>query len=254
MQQSINNNISNEDKWFEVFFSKYLSKAWTYLKNNSYYVMIINQKHKSEKYVNKMINYIYKQFSNSYYYGVISYANENKKNPQPIFIWKKSSSSIPEELYNPTIIIKSINYHNKSFNVIRDDMLIGGSKQRAIIPLLQSLSQSHNYNIYGYAGPVYGFGQIALAYGCYLMRKVCYIFVEQRKELHHLTRRAKSYGAIIIEVPNKLNTNNTPLHEVQAYANNYFDTKFNNLNNTKIAYMMPFGLETDEFIKSYIFL
>jgi len=264
--QSVSDNTRQERQWMDLFFSKYLSKAWSYLKPDKYFVININQKHKSEHYIKWMIDHMYKHHLDSHYFGVISYCNLDKRNPQPIFIWKKSTTRIPTELYNPKIIIKPIRFANKHFNIIRDDFLIGGSKQRALIPLLEKLIKTHNYQIFGYAGPVFGFGQIALAYGCKLLRRQCYIFVEKRRNLHNLTARAKSLGATIIEVPNKLGTNNTPLHDVEKYSQKYFQQHFNTTVNSdseyddqldnklakESAYMIPFGMESSDFIKFYV--
>lgn len=86
--QSVNLNTSSEENWFNLFFKKYLSNAWSHLKNNCYMAININQKNKEENYIKWMINYI-NSFNDSIYNGVISYVGETSNKPQPIFIWMK---------------------------------------------------------------------------------------------------------------------------------------------------------------------
>ena len=72
------------------------------------------------------------------------------RNPQPIWIWKKTAT-IPKTIknintlnYNPELIIKPVYIDDPSLgsqiqiqiNVVRDDYLEAGSKQRAMIPFL----------------------------------------------------------------------------------------------------------------------
>jgi len=233
---------NNHLTWFNLFLKKYLSNAWNHLNNDRFMVIIINQKHGQENYVELMINYMYEEFKTCYYFGVIGYSNKTISNPQPCFVWKKSLS-IPRELYNPLTVIKEFEHDNKKMYVIADDLLIGGTKQRAAIPFLNDLI--NKYNEFIYAGPVYGFGQIALSYACYLYRCKCTLFVEKRDKLYQLTERAKSYGAKVMEVTSSKSVNYTPLLEVQNAAKEY-------VKNTDKSYLIPFGFESDEFINYYV--
>jgi hypothetical protein len=157
-------------------------------------------------------------------------------------IWKKSNK-VPEELYNPIPIIKPIKYKSKIFNVIRDDLLIGGSKQRAIVPLLEKYKDKDEF---GYAGPVFGYAQIALAYACKLLRKQAIVFVEYSHNLHPFTKYAQDLGAKIIKVnPKKRRAKNTPLKEVQEYAEEYSLDKPDML-------LLPFGLDSIEFNRLFV--
>ena len=70
-------------------------------------VLIINQL-PNEQYIQKMLNYIYNNINDLHYLGVIGYSDSQLKNPQPMWIWKKSND-IPEELYNPPIKITNHN-------------------------------------------------------------------------------------------------------------------------------------------------
>jgi hypothetical protein len=86
--QSVNSATSNEENWFNLFFKKYLNNAWYYLKKKCFMAININQKHKGEKYIEWMINYV-NSFDDSEYQGIISYIGETSNKPQPIFIWIK---------------------------------------------------------------------------------------------------------------------------------------------------------------------
>lgn len=190
-------SYSNEKSWFDNFLKVAIEKSWNALMKDGYLVLVINQRNKMENYVEWMIDYIYNTFNDSHYYGVISYAKEDMKNPQPMFIWKKSVK-VPNELYNPPVIIKSVEYENKTFNIFRDDYLIGGTKQRAVIPYIEQSNKKE----FVYAGPIYGYAQIALSYGVKLTRRKGTLFVEKTEHLYPFTKYAYSFGNTeIIQVP-----------------------------------------------------
>jgi hypothetical protein len=91
--------------------------------------------------------------------------------------------------------IEKINAYNKTFNIIRDDLLIGGSKQRFILEYLDKIKE---HNIF-YRGPVNGYAQIAIAYGCFLLGKQCHIIINRQydNKLYKLTFLAKIFNAEI---------------------------------------------------------
>ncbi|RYZ79617.1 MAG: hypothetical protein EOP06_26860, partial [Proteobacteria bacterium] len=62
--------------------------------------------------------------------------------------------------------------------VVRDDLLIGGTKQRAIIPFITELRQQ-GYDNFFYASPFCGFAQIALATAVQLLGVECTIYCEK---------------------------------------------------------------------------
>ena len=224
-----------EKEWTDKFFKISLKKSYTCLKTGGYMCININQKDKKETYIQEMLDYMY-TFNDMFFYGVIGYSNKEIKNPQPIWIWKKNIS-IPNELYNPDIIITDIQYDNKKFNIIREDYLIGGSKQRGIVPLIEN----SNKNIFIYGGPIYGYAQIALAYSSYLNHKKAVVFVEKRNDLFPLTSYAKSYGAIIEEVPQP-----AYLDKILLYAENYYNE------DKKNRFLVKFGANDETFIKYMI--
>lgn len=71
------------------------------------------------------------------------------------------------------INIEPITVHDRTFLVVRDDLVIGGSKSRALQPLLRNHPDTMEYV---YAGPTTGHAQIALALNCAQQNKRARIF------------------------------------------------------------------------------
>jgi hypothetical protein len=177
----------------------------------------------------------------AHYYGMIGYGvRRPRTNPGLIMIWKQAAR-VPPELYTPPVRVIDEKYKGKTFHIVREDFLIGGSKQRVVIPLLESRAFKRIKDV-GYAGPVYGYAQIALAYGCRLLGKQAHVFVE-RRALHPFTAFAQYLGAEIHEV-SMPGVRNTPLKKVQAYAAKYAEEN-------KVT-MLPFGLQDAMYEKMYV--
>ena len=104
---------------------------------------------------------------------------------------------------SPPAVIEKILHKNKTFFVVRDDLLPGGSKQRACAPFLEDLVKK-GFDQFYYASPFAGFAQVALAYTCQQLGLKCVLYCEkdQTKESpnakHEFTQLAESYGAKII--------------------------------------------------------
>lgn len=120
------------------------------------------------------------------------------------------------------------------FAVVRDDLLDGGTKRRAIYPLLIGADE------FVYASPAQGFAQLALAYACRDMKKQAVIFVAKRDKLHPLTAEAKSIGAKIHQVPMGFLSHVTS--QAKLYCQPAFDVEVTRK-------LMPFGLDCPEFIE-----
>jgi hypothetical protein len=116
------------------------------------------------------------------------------------------------------------------FLVLRDDLLAGGTKRRAI----HALFDSHDEFVY--PSPVFGYAQLALAYAAREAGKKATVFCAKRKERHPRTREAEEAGAQIIEVPNGY------LNVVKARAREYCAIHE--------ACLLPFGLDTPAFINA----
>lgn len=86
----------NEREWFNNFLKVAIKKVWRYLEDGGIMCLNINQKSKGENYIRWMLEEV-NSYDNSNYLGVISYANEDIRNPQPIWIWKKHTFRIETE-------------------------------------------------------------------------------------------------------------------------------------------------------------
>ena len=209
---------NNENEWFDNFMIPMINKTYAKLNYGGHMVLVINQL-RGENYIDKMLSYIYEEIPELYYLGVISYADTNISNPQPMWIWK-NCKKVPIELYNPPIVISehtaSINQRNINYKVFRDDYLIGGTKQRALIPLIEKINKEK----YIYAGPAQGYAQIALAYTCKIMHKKAVLFLPKpmgNSKRTALTNYAMSFGSVELhEIPADLKT-------LQKHASDYAD-------------------------------
>ena len=86
------------------------------------------------------------------------------------------------------------NYNN--ITVLRDDLLVGGTKSTFVDKLLKD-----QYDYYVQATPAYGGFQIALAGVCKQLGKKCVIFVAKRENPHKNSLHAKKLGATVYQVP-----------------------------------------------------
>lgn len=79
---------------------------------------------------------------------------------------------------SPPIQVTKITTDRGQVAVIRDDLLKGGTKQRAAIPFLKELKQQGIEECV-YASPPFGYAQIALAHSCAAIGMRCTIFAER---------------------------------------------------------------------------
>jgi hypothetical protein len=195
---------SNEEEWFNNFLAILITKTCAQLNMGGHLVLVINQM-PGEHYIQRMIDYVY-EMGDMHYLGIISYSNKALRNPQPMFIWEKSKT-VPVDLYNPKMVItqhvvQSTDKKEIKFSVFRDDLLRGGTKQRALVPLLNSVKKQK----FIYASPQQGFAQIALAYAAKLTHKTAVVFLMKPRiphYRHNATKLALSHGNIkLCEIPN----------------------------------------------------
>lgn len=181
---------TSEEEWFKTFLIPLINKTYNKLNYGGHMILIINQL-RNDKYIYDMLKYIYDKIRDLYYLGVISYADISVKNPQPMWIWRKCKI-VPVELYNPPVVVTQHVINNIKYNVFRDDYLIGGTKQRALIQFIQKT----NKDKYVYAGPSHGYAQIALAFACKIMHKKAVIFINKLEKRTELTEYALSFGSV----------------------------------------------------------
>ena len=118
----------------------------------------------------------------------------------------------------PTPIVKE----HERIQVVRDDLIEGGTKRRAFYTYIKS----KDYEEFVYASPRQGYAQLSLAYACRdLGRKATVTIPEGQR--YWLTHKSEELGANIIEVPKGFLTN------IQAKAKKYC------LDNG--AHLIPFG-------------
>ena len=107
--------------------------------------------------------------------------------------------------------------------VVRDDLLDGGTKRRAFTMYIASLP---NIEEFVYASPRQGYAQLSLAYACRDLGRKCTVTVPKGKH-YWLTDEAIKLGCNIIEVPMGFLTN------IQAKARYYCEENE--------AHLIPFG-------------
>lgn len=82
----------------------------------------------------------------------------------------KKSPTVPIELWSPPSLIKEIHVDKKKYNVIRDDIIPGGSKTRSGLPFMRETLNDFIKEVHFVSAPN-GYGQVALAYVLYLLKK-----------------------------------------------------------------------------------
>lgn len=120
-----------------------------------------------------------------------------------------------------------IQEHNGIF-VVRDDLISGGTKARALPVLLSGADE------FVYASPVYGYAQIALAHCAAQMGKKSTIFCARRKQPHARTMEAYRAGANVFQVDCGYMT------VVKKRAKDYCRERG--------AKLLPFGLDDPRFV------
>ena len=116
--------------------------------------------------------------------------------------------------------------------VVRDDLVSGGTKRRALSPLLADLC-SQGWSEFVFGGPAEGYAQLALAYSAQDVGASATYFVAKRKQRHPNTNEAEAQGCQIVEVEHGR------LNVVQARARRYCEAT--------AAYFFPLGFDTPQF-------
>ena len=123
----------------------------------------------------------------------------------------------------------------EGFRIVRDDLVLGGTKRRALDRLLAGPLAEHAEFIY--ASPAYGFAQIALAAACRQAGKKATIVVAGRKQRHPRTQLAADLGAELVEIGS-----GAYLTVIQKRARD--------LAAERGAYLVPFGMEDEIFVEA----
>lgn len=224
----------SENEWFDNFLKVAINKTNEKLNQGGHMVLVINQV-SGQNYIRKMVNYINTEVKDLHYLGVISYTKTNRFNPQPMWIWRKSNK-VPTILYNPNVYISN-HYHNGvNYNVFRDDKLIGGTKQRAIV----SYMESNPAKKFIYAGPTTGYAQVALAYAASLTNKKAILYLTKQTPRTNLTSYALTFNSVELhEIPN------ANLKQLQHKAEEYHKKN-------KDTHMFSFGGYDEVYMKELL--
>ena len=92
--------------------------------------------------------------------------------------------------------------------------MVGGTKQRALVPLMAK----SDHNTFVYAGPVTGYAQVAMAYCASLVKKKAVVFINQQPTRTPLTKFVATFPDKYVhlkEIPNGY------LKKIQALASAY---------------------------------
>mgnify|MGYP003588332955 FL=1 len=116
--------------------------------------------------------------------------------------------------------------------VVRDDLLPGGTKMRAILPLMQAQAAAE----FVYASPAQGYAQVALAHCARHLGRRATVFTAARRVPHPLTLAAAQAGAKVVPVPCGY------LSVVQSRARAYAADRG--------AFLIPFGAEDAASLQS----
>lgn len=103
--------------------------------------------------------------------------------------------------YSPPVQLTSLASGIDQIYVAREDLLSGGTKQRACVPYLQSMHEQ-GISQFIYASPFSGFAQIALAASCRILGLECHLFCEKdqtatKTAFHEFSKIAAEMGAKI---------------------------------------------------------
>lgn len=110
-----------------------------------------------------------------------------------------------DKTLSPDVVVETIARGDTRVHVVRDDLLEGGTKQRAATPYLTG-EMELGYRDFVYASPFCGFAQVALAAAARRLDAECTLFCEtvagaQGPAFHEFSRLAESLGARIIAAP-----------------------------------------------------
>jgi len=77
--------------------------------------------------------------------------------------------------------------------VLRDDLIAGGTKRRALDILLQGLTEKD----VSYAGTIFGYGALALAHACEAAGKTAHLYLSCNNLGHPMLEHIRATGAVI---------------------------------------------------------
>lgn len=226
---------SNIDEWLNNFMYKSVDIIWQHLITGGFFIFVLNNVRIGSalvKFTGKVLNYISSK-NGAKFINMLKY--ETPQTIQPIWCFQKLSP-INKTIFDKPYVIQPVSYSDKKFNVIREDFLIGGTKQRIIGDILDTIDKK---NII-YREQVTGYAQIAISYGCYVKNKQAHIIVNRQHNKLYVSMISKIFNATI--------------HEIEKPIDKIDEQRKVNEIASKIPdnYIMPVGLHTQEIINSYV--
>lgn len=110
-------------------------------------------------------------------------------------------NTLPKQMLLPPVHFQKLQLdEGKHIHIAREDLLTGGTKQRACLPYLKHL-MGLGRSKFIYASPFAGFAQVALAYCSQALGAEAVLFCEKdpsTQESHEFSLLAQKYGARII--------------------------------------------------------
>lgn len=159
---------------------------------------------------------------------------------------KSSKKSSKKTNINPKLkIIPSecvkFNKEIVKINVIRDDLLEGGTKQRAIIPYFKQ----HKAKEFIYVCPFTGGAQITLGFGASLTNKKITLFIKKVRPRHPLTKKALKYNTV-----NLVEIENGTLKSMGKLAEEYYNNKVRE-NGKDYIELIKLGFDNKKYSKIF---
>ena len=225
--QSIN-RYPRFNNWMVEFLFQSLRKAWDALKLNG--VLILHLGDSKFVHISEPANlYIAEYLPGAEYLGLMGLSRGVEGKARPVWMWRKSSEATNnpfwrlDRLYptlrydlegesyhynalytklSPPMVTKSINIKDgRSFTLLDDSVLPGGTKQRALVRIIEEYDYIQEFI---YAGPVTGMAHIALSYVCQLIGKKATCFLQSTTKTHPQAQVSRRYGGNIHLRQNKL--------------------------------------------------
>jgi hypothetical protein len=204
--------------WYNDFLIPLIPKVISYLDVYGILCIKLINLHPRNDFLTLLINHL-NQRLDLIYEGVISYGDIDT---EALFLWRK----IPHIVINPTPYIQKFT----DFDVMREDVLYGGAKQRII-------SQIKLDKTTIYAGPDQGFAQVALGIANKINKQETIMLTSLTNDsITNTTVRALQFGTKIALV------DNIPLYELQEQAKIYA--------NQQQAFLLSFGMQN--YVQEYV--
>lgn len=143
---------------------------------------------------------------------------------------------------NPKIRYEKYFVKERGVNVrvIQDGDLVGGTKQRALLPvLLEKVKQG--FTEFVYAGPATGYAHVALSYACFITKCKATAFLQG-------TDREKNSSAFLMskELGGDIRLFGATLKDIEAMALEYVSNE-NAKHGVPRVFLFPFGMDWPEF-------